>query len=149
VTEHEDNEVRGTERNGPQVVEPVLDLYLQLILDILARDSTNQSNFGVTLTVPGGLVSGTAISRRAYLEATNSLLRDVGGSGGAFLAEYLDVINQKVDELQGAEELKEFPRMVHLKDVQIVAGNRTMHSPLWRGRLADVVGWSFGTLSGE
>ncbi|MFD3334662.1 hypothetical protein ACFWV1_18690 [Streptomyces sp. NPDC058700] len=149
MTEHEDNDVRRTDQNGPQVVEPIMDLYLRLFLDVLGRDSTNQSSFGLTLTVPGGLVSGTAISHGAYMEATDALLRDAGSNGGMFLADYLDAITQQLDELQDPEELKEFPRMIHLKDVRIIAGNRTMHSSLWRGRLADVVGWSFGTLSDE
>lgn len=125
------------------VVEPILDLDLQMLISMLDGDETGQSHFGVSLNIPGGLLYGQAISRRAYEEEWEQSLRD-GGPGSEALAAVPRLVRETVREELGSRTPGLLPRWVHLREATFLTGaaNQTMRYALWRGRLADVAGWS-------
>lgn len=104
---------------------------------------------GLTLTVGGVLISGEAISSKAYFE---------------LVAEELSTPFEKFSE-QAAVSMKDLllsfrdpeadelsplaAQYVHLKNAKFFAGpNATLnHGTLWRGKISAVEGFTFGELS--
>ncbi|WP_404954281.1 hypothetical protein [Streptomyces sp. 147326] len=128
----------------PETVEPLLDLELRMLVNLVNKDEENRSHFGVALNIPGGAIFGQVISRTAYAQEWEASLRDLPGAGAESLASLPRLINEVVEERREEFEPNPLPRWVHLRDATFLTGapNQTMHYGLWRGRLADVVGWS-------
>jgi hypothetical protein len=131
--------------------------------------------FRVTLSVGGTIVSGILTSEREYFEGLTQALKIViGRSGlreqyerGANIARERSEEEGAPEEIPTAEELEarttdailerlvggddltegEAPRYVHLRDVTIMTPGlqSAEHGGLWRGRLAAVDGFMFGT----
>lgn len=143
-----ESEAEGPEQRDdaahPNVVEPILDLDLQMLISMLDGDETGQSHFGVSLNIPGGLLYGQAISRRAYEEEWEQSLRDASGPGSEALARVPRLVRETLREELGSRKPGLLPRWVHLREATFLTGaaNQTMRYALWRGRLADVAGWS-------
>ncbi|WSK17863.1 hypothetical protein OG730_00210 [Streptomyces sp. NBC_01298] len=142
---------RGVRRPGS--AEPLLDMELQMLVSLVEEDQEDRSHFGVSLNIPGGVIYGHVISRHAYVQVWESELRELPGAGATSLARLPKLIDEVLHEERaaaaspgagaggGADPL---PRWIHLQDARFLTGssNQTMHYALWRGRLADVVGWS-------
>ncbi|MFJ5809719.1 hypothetical protein OG906_02445 [Streptomyces sp. NBC_01426] len=129
---------------SPEVVEPLLDLELRMLINLVNKDEENRSHFGVSLNIPGGVIYGQVISRSAYAQEWETALRDLPGAGAESLARLPRLINQVLEEQSEEQETDPLPRWVHLQDAVFLTGaaNQTMRYGLWRGRLADIVGWS-------
>ncbi|OKK22924.1 hypothetical protein AMK16_01975 [Streptomyces sp. CB00455] len=117
---------------------------MSMLVGMLDDDETHQSRFGVSLNIPGGVLYGQVISRRAYEEEWETSLRDLPGPGSEALARVPRLLREAVDGAVGSGPADRLPRWVHLRDATFLTGaaNQTMHFALWRGRLADVAGWS-------
>ncbi|MFD0427912.1 hypothetical protein ACFQ60_05945 [Streptomyces zhihengii] len=61
---------------------------------------------------------------------------------------YPRLIDEVVEGRRDEREADPLPRWVHLRNATFLTGAtaQTMHYELWRGRLADVVGWSLSIL---
>ena len=147
MTVAEDKGEQREEVRDPEVVEPVLDLYLRLFLEYLEQQKEGEAGFSITLVTSGGVVSGTAVTRAAYLKGIDVSLRSAGGNGGEPAAEFFSRMIEHLDSMPVPEQGHQFPRWIHLQDARVVAGDQTLRFPQWRGRLADVAGWSFGFVS--
>ncbi len=129
---------------SPEMVEPLLDLELRMLINLVNKDEENRSHFGVSLNIPGGVIYGQVISRSAYALEWEAALSGLPGAGAESLASLPRLINQVLDEQLAEYDTDPLPRWVHLRDATFLTGapNQTMHYGLWRGRLADIVGWS-------
>lgn len=144
-----DGQRPGQRHPGP--VEPLLDIELQMLVNLVEKDQEDRSHFGVSLNIPGGVIYGNVISRHAYAQVWESELRGLPGAGAESLARLPRLIDEVLQEERAAAASPSagggtdpLPRWVHLRDAHFLTGssNQTMHYALWRGRLADVVGWS-------
>lgn len=138
----------GQEQSGPHLVEPVLDLQLQMLIQLLVEQS-DENRVPITLNVPGALVCGYLVSASAWRTRWVERIGSMTGPGAEHLSFFPDRILNAVDEVlkeEGEERPDMLPRWIHLLDVRIVTGamNTVADVPLWRGRLADVAGWSIG-----
>ncbi len=127
----------------PTVVEPVPDLQLQLLVRLLDQDPS--SSLPITLHTPSGLLYGELIAHEAWKDSWASGLRQMEGSGAQLLARMPEAVDQTLTEMHGENAPRALPQWLHLRDVTCITGAATpVTSALWRGRLADVVGWSLG-----
>lgn len=103
--------------------------------------------FAISLQINGQLVSGTPVSRRAYLHG----LGDVFGESEAIEHRARMRFRRLFDEVAHASEDVVQERMVgehersrtyiHLEDAVIIAGDLTTPVPFWRGRVSAVSAW--------
>lgn len=115
------------------------------------HDDGNGS-FSVTLLMPGGVVSGTAISASAYREAFLGVFgQSADETTVSSLRRLWDLRHQKIQESLARREKAQVPlparSYIHLRDVKILANGQTINVPLWRGSLSDVAGWNLGSIS--
>ena len=119
--------------------------------------------YGVVLTLAGQLVSGTLISAHAHAEEVAGLVQGEdpdetfrGALAGRFRARAAELRDFGAGSTLGTldpggpetADLEPMPQVayIHLRDVTVLAGSgRPTRLGLWRGRLADVVGWSLGS----
>ncbi|MFF8278868.1 hypothetical protein ACF05T_22555 [Streptomyces lateritius] len=122
-------------------VEPLLDIQLQLLIRLLEAEP--RSSLPITLTMPGGVVCGDLITQEAWKAEWAHSVRRLGGKGAQLLAGFPESVDQSLEEASGGQMPEQLPRWVHLRDATLstaVKGAFTV--PVWRGRLADVSGWS-------
>lgn len=125
------------------VTEPVPDLQLQLLIQLLDREM--RSGLPITLTLAGGVLHGDVIGHEAWKADWARSLRQVEGEGANLIAEFPETVDQGIRELSTGEGTTQLPRWIHLRDATLVLGGAgSLRLPLWRGRLADVTGWALG-----
>lgn len=118
--------------------------------------------YDVVLTLAGLVVSGTLIGARAHAAQVADLVQGEdpdetfrGALAGRFRQRAEDLRDWGAGRKLGAldpegpegEDLEPMPSVayVHLRDVTVLPGSGgATHLDLWRGRLADVAGWSLG-----
>ncbi|AWB93867.1 hypothetical protein [Aeromicrobium chenweiae] len=114
----------------------VLLISLVELIERLDDRGDEPLSVSVTATIPGGVVSGLLVPRRWWVdEATRELTAsdpNIGRAMGSLFTE--------LRPLDGA-----LPAYFHLRDARLIVGPGNQHGSgmLWRGRLADVSGWSF------
>ncbi|WP_406733216.1 hypothetical protein [Streptomyces sp. NBC_01794] len=69
-------------------------------------------------------------------------VRQLGGRGAQLLAEFPETVDRSLDEVIGEEAPEHLPRWIHLRDATPAGAEGPFTVPAWRGRLADVSGWS-------
>jgi hypothetical protein len=109
-----------------------------LVCAINARDKAKakEAELVVSLAVKGVLMTGTIISRKAYISANP----------------VLEMVDQKVNDLRRAGKLRgepPSPDFIHLKNARISAPGRgpvpeQSEGGYWRVRIANVDGFSVG-----
>ncbi|MEU2681412.1 hypothetical protein ABZ638_31505 [Streptomyces sp. NPDC007107] len=125
------------------MTEPVPDLQLQLLIQLLDREL--RSSLPITLTLTGGVLHGDVIGHEAWKADWARSLRQVEGEGANLIAEFPETVDQGIRELSTGEGPTQLPRWIHLRDATLVfGGTGSLRLPLWRGRLADVSGWALG-----
>lgn len=129
------------------------DIYLDTLLTFLiGSNDQGGGSVGLTIQLNGSLVSGLAISRKAWLDATIASLTSAAGEGlGGPVGTVYNVINEKQLERYERRDSADLPTrrrdFIHMKDVRVTVGgaNEFYELPLWRGSLDDVTGWSLGS----
>ncbi|MGW6208327.1 hypothetical protein ACWF9B_32375 [Streptomyces sp. NPDC055089] len=125
------------------VVEPVPDLQLQLLIQLL--DKELRSGLPLTLSLPAGVLHGDVIGHEEWKAEWTRSLRQVEGEGADLIAEFPETVDQGIKELSAGEDTRRLPRWIHLRDATLmVGGGAPLRLPLWRGRLSDVSGWALG-----
>jgi hypothetical protein len=123
------------------MTEPVPDLQLQLLIQLLDREQ--RSSLPITLALPAGVLHGDVIGHEAWKADWARSLRQVEGEGANLIAEFPETVDQGIREL--GDGTAQLPRWIHLRDATLVFGAAgSLRLPLWRGRLADVSGWALG-----
>ncbi|MFF4848428.1 hypothetical protein [Streptomyces sp. NPDC001194] len=130
----------------PAVTEPVLDIYLSLLMEQIAADDRN--HVPVTLTMSSGVVYGELISHGAWKAEWARALQGGRGNGVDLMVDFPESVDGARAALVASGELEDvhhLPRWVHLREVTIAGvGHGPISMPFWRGRLGDVAGWSVG-----
>ncbi|MFH8755753.1 hypothetical protein [Streptomyces atroolivaceus] len=125
------------------VTEPVPDLQLQLLIQLLDREQ--RSSLPITLSMAGGVLHGDVIGHEAWKADWARSLRQVEGEGANLIAEFPETVDQGIRELGAGDGTAHLPRWIHLRDATLLfGGTGSLRLPLWRGRLADVSGWALG-----
>lgn len=140
------------------------DWFLQQLVR-LTNESSVSTGFPVTLCVKGLIVSGVLASGREYFaelaETVAATVANVDEATRKDLHEYFAAFGElyprhgdNADEGGGSEPenvLKTLPEFIHLRDVRIFDGTRSMRPATqngiwWRGRIAEIDGFVLGTL---
>lgn len=134
------------------------DWFLDVVIGVASQGDTEQ---GVVLYLPGMIVAGRLISQRRFFERLSEIAQDRHGwrEMAETVSEFerndqervkaiVDTVN-KEDREPTPEERDEFDRLqrvrIHLEDVTILGiGQVQINTPLWRGDLHDVMGWTLG-----
>lgn len=113
----------------------------QNIRKLVKFSNDHGAEFGITLVLDSGVVSGTVISANVYFER---LITDLKAAleQSPPLAEVLQSMlpNTSGDDL---------PNFIHLKNAKFFLGDRTIPTGpgmLWRGRISQVSGFTMGSL---
>lgn len=102
----------------------------------------------LTLVTNGAVVSGTLISYNRFWHDTASIFEEMDAP-----SERVRVATRTLarafrenahDDPAEDDSAPWPPRFIHLKDARIHNGHRYISVERWRGRMALVVGWSFG-----
>ena len=117
-----------------------VDWFLQQLVSMANGEPSLE--IGVTLTTPAGLISGTIISARKYFKEFGELF--AAGTGGS--SELANMFAAQGEQPADGEVAFQF---LHLKNaVQLSAAGTvpTHEGTLWRGKIADVAGFSIGAI---
>jgi hypothetical protein len=101
------------------------------------------TGIGVTLAVPGGIVGGLLISYSAWMDANAEIAEAI--------SPFFTALKDHMNAAKPATDLPPRPiHFIHLCDARYWTPGSTISLPspggmLWRGRLAQVSGWSLGT----
>lgn len=134
-----------------------LPLYY-LLSTTVGFDDDKEGSFGITMSLGGQVVSGLVISRKAWLERMQQLVRDEAGAEA--LADGLgmmgDTIATVTAENKARREALNLPpatrQFIHLRDVRVyLPGGDNLDVKLWRADLKHLTGWTLGShnLKGE
>jgi hypothetical protein len=138
------------DQTEPYVVERLMDMNLR-VLARLAEESDN-NRLPITLNIPGTVLYGYLVSpsawRTRWVERIGAMQAEGNGIGDlTFLPDSVRSVVGQVLKEEGIEVPEPgLPRWLHMVDVRMVTGamNTLVDVPLWRGRVEDVAGWSFG-----
>lgn len=128
---------------APVVTEPVPDVQLQMLVRLIGQDA--QAALPITLVVGGCFLHGDLVSHESWRADWARSLRGVDGPGAQLLERFPEQVDEAVADKQGNGVAQRLPQWIHLRDATgAAASGRPVVMPLWRGRLADVSGWSLG-----
>jgi hypothetical protein len=143
--------------SGTATVEPFsiaeADWLIQHFLNLANSPSTG-IEVGITLNVGGLLVSGTMVSGKKYFEGIADLLSNANTNMPEIAESWksLSAFGQIYDDTAEVESNRN-PQYIHLRNTRFfsAAGTAVPNSPgvWWRGRITEVAGFSFGTMSQE
>lgn len=128
------------------------DFELQTLLDLMfgSEDEGVDASFGITLSLPSGIIGGTAITREAWTQRLNDLLRSAGANKLAEVREQIhSAVEPKRKEARAAQEAEGRPvpprGFIHLKDAQLQSGGQTFKLKNTRVDLTHVSAWELGS----
>jgi hypothetical protein len=122
-------ETRGMDADSDSIFDP--------LLGVLIATVEGGSEFSVTLTIDGILISGLLVGRRAYLARVKDVFEQEGTAGTvAFIPLF--------DGLQGISD-QHFTGALYMRDVTgVLPGGAHFRLPVWCGRVSAISGWYFG-----
>lgn len=106
-----------------------------------------RGSFGLTVTLGGQVLTGTAISRTEWTDGVTTQYEAGGGT------EYLRKVYNEANATVAADRERRLAanlpprarRFLHMREVRVdIGGGSVGVLPFWRGALADVTGWTFG-----
>ena len=131
-------------------------------------DSVNRAgfSFGITLNIPGALVSGWVVSGNEYFHGIADVLEQAGGQAFAEVMRQVavqrypmfqagfDDSEPDADDAGGVTDLQRMESQpveyIHLRDARFFYGGNAIpgnQGVWWRGRLSEVVGFTYGLLA--
>lgn len=133
------------------------DPMLAIFLDLAEQDVVR---FDITLLVDGHYVSGTPISRQAFVDGLGRLFRENSRKPGAmnealgdFFAQIAGGLDERVYDPQTSvvEHVRAMlaepvADSIQLRDAVITVNGTLASIPLWRGRLTAVSAWFPGKM---
>lgn len=128
------------------------DYELQTLLDLMFGDEDQgvDASFGITLSLPSGVIGGTAITREAWTRRMNDTLRSAGAEKLAEAREQIfEAVEPKRKEMRAAHEAEGRPLpprgFIHLKDAELQSGGQTFRLKNTRVDLTQVSAWELGS----
>ncbi len=113
-------------------------------------DEADDRETGLTIVLQGVVVTGTVISRKAWVAAATELGGSQEGTISHALRTRWEDDTARADEVRQRRRAAELPdltrRFVHFKDASILpaGANARINAPLFRARLTEVGGWALG-----
>ncbi|WP_116708404.1 hypothetical protein [Actinomycetospora cinnamomea] len=158
--EHESLPKENVMSDRPRV-DPSLTLMVQSV-----NKMESSASAAITLTLPGLIVTGTIVPAHQWFEEQGQQLgpRNDAGDPNWLVDEAADLrklrdelatVESKLDELgdEASRTMTELhratePEYIHLREARILTGFSMApgEGMYWRGRLADVIGWTAGSL---
>lgn len=123
------------------------DPILRVLVSVCNRGTLS---FGLTIAQGGLLISGTAIGVSRFMQNVAAELEARGAEDAEVLAEplrYLALLAEEptVEAETATDPVDDLPLYLHLEHARIRSGDAVLGDDVrWRGRLADVEGWSLG-----
>ncbi|MGZ4676523.1 MAG: hypothetical protein ACXVJ7_04735 [Acidimicrobiia bacterium] len=148
----DDDESEGAPSTGPaaalgtdvaEALQP--DPILRVLVSVCNRGTLS---FDVTVAQGGLLIGGTAIGVGRFMHDTAADIEARGGTDAEILSEPLRYLAAIANEpTSAADPVDDLPLYLHLEHARIhSAGTIVADDVRWRGRLADVDGWTLGRL---
>jgi hypothetical protein len=147
---------------------PQFDITLSVLADGAATlDFDEGRGLGrkLVLATHGMVLQGTLIGPGAYFRALGQRAsldgRELRDADAALFLLFEEVTRQgqaqhtvtrdfaasaEGESLSGAETEEAYAAFIHLQNVTINASGGEIHLPLWRARLTEITGWTFGTI---
>ncbi|SDH25974.1 hypothetical protein SAMN05192534_10370 [Alteribacillus persepolensis] len=116
------------------------------LLHYLVRLADNGAEIDITLNVSGTTIVGTLIGNVTYLDEVQRYLQT---SHSDLKEKMTNFFEKTADKFQKHTDEDEYESgYIHLRDAKIleVHGEQAFTGNLWRGKLADVCGFSFGSI---
>lgn len=129
------------------------DWLLDAIIDFsVGRDEEFAPGaISVTFTVKGALVTGTLISRLAWVKDQVASLPPQAKNLGEFIDALTDGVWKNELDRKAKREAENRPsrarEFIHMRDVTVHAGDAHFTLPYYRLRIESVDGWTIGTVS--
>ena len=141
-----EKDTKNKTNNSFKSVEPILDFFISMS----NKNTEKSAMFGITLTVGGTLISGDIISGSQYFDKLSKQFHDG----------YKLENNTKADEtfklmfnsFKKTNEIKEELEInhIHLDNIRIYQSSNqpipNHDGVLWRGKVSDIQGFTFGKL---
>lgn len=128
------------------------DYELQTLLDLMfgSEDEGVNASFGITMSLPSGVIGGTAITREVWTARLNDMLRTAGAEKLAEAREQIfEGVEPKRKEVRAALEAEGRPvpprGFIHLKDAELQSGGQTFKLKNTRVDLTKVSAWELGS----
>ena len=127
------------------------DIYLDLIISMVTGEDDRREDgaIGLTMQVGGHTVSGLVISRAEWISRFTDSMAEAGDDVSKAVNRAFRHFHDQGGEERARREAAGLPAgtraFVHMKEVRISGADGPLVVDLWRGRLADVTGWSLGS----
>lgn len=119
-----------------------------LLQALVATAAEKEFELGLTLNIPGGMVTGVLISGVKYWKEIGAEHEQIKVS----IAEpFLKIFEREAADVaaQGSRDPGTYTS-IHLRNAYFFLGDGTRvpsNGMFWRGRLSEVAGWTIGTIS--
>ncbi|GMM94837.1 hypothetical protein [Microbacterium sp. MTN4-26] len=128
------------------------DYGLEDVLDhtLGAGDEAEDAEISLTIVLQGVLVSGRAITRRAWVDGMTAIGGDKEGSVANALKKLWSSEIDAGKKMRARREAAELPqyarRHVYMKDTQILpaGGSSIVNAGFFRARISEIGGWTLG-----
>ncbi|WP_240376900.1 gas vesicle accessory protein GvpU [Bacillus piscicola] len=121
--------------------------YTDFLLRYLIRLADNGAEMDVTLQVNGTTITGQLIGNVTYMQEVRRRLKSEDEELGEKISAFLDKMTDKFAKHTDADEYE--TGYLHLRQAKMVVGKEQipLEGDLWRGKAADVNGFSFGSIA--
>lgn len=123
-------------------------------LETLVTFANMGLGFGITFVVQGAVITGTLIGGAQYMEKMTAFIengtsgRDSEGVGTSLAKLYaMSKANYERPQDDATDWSPPLDGYVHLENATMFNGPDTTNLGLWRGRMTEVAGYSFGALA--
>ncbi|MEV7673042.1 hypothetical protein ACWDNT_20150 [Streptomyces sp. NPDC000963] len=122
---------------------PAVDTHLEILLRMV--EAQPAARMAICLTTRGGVVAGHLVAAQTWAERWEETVRQADEQRQTEVIAHLPQMIQSTQRHGEASENGLHP-FLHLVDVTFMSVPGPLTSPVWRGRVSDVCGWSLGTV---
>lgn len=126
-----------------ETLAPAVDAHLEILLRMV--EAQPGARMAICLTTRGGVVAGHLVAARTWAERWEETVRQADEQRQAEVMAHLPQMVQST-QLHGETSENGLHPFLHLVDVTFMSVPGSLTSPVWRGRVSDVCGWSLGTV---
>lgn len=133
-----------TEGSSPRAEDPLLVVLVELV------NRHEKRSLSATLTVGGSVVSGMMIGVTEYYDRLADAWQEMIPGGEEVAKVYRSLSADASEKINNDDLRPDEPSFVHMKDAQYLSPTGLVPTApmlLWRGRIANVDGFSLGRLS--
>ncbi|MFF3752431.1 hypothetical protein ACFYYH_18545 [Streptomyces sp. NPDC002018] len=139
MSEHAQGETAGAP--GGQEVDAHLEILLRLVA------SQPEASMAICLTMPGGIVAGHLVSPVAWADRWEKVVSEATArqERSELMAQLPHTVQDTLRQMGGEPDGRQ--SFIHLVDVTFMSVPAAPTTPVWRGRVSDISGWSLGAPS--